>query len=605
MKMTSEEWRRRNKELFERLKDGDESAKDELLEINARVITHIIKKLPEPTWNCTRDDIFDAGSIGLLKAIETFDIDKGFAFATYASRCIQNEILMLYRKQKKHKGVASLDAVMTDFNGKSDNDKLTLGKMLADPRDWEEKIESKSVLDSLKKLAQLKLTPIERQVITLRYLSGEDLTQKEVAGRLGFVPSYVSRIEASAIKKLRDGYNELEEKAERGELVAVAGAGIAVAKLSKKEFASKLRKDKEIQQALKILIPQVLTKTERRVFEAFYLKTSPISAKRLAKKLQMTRGAFNTQKSKSFNKIYNAYCDDQIGIMPQKTGKADAYAKYNEFRYRLQHEPETLEMVKSLVPLVLSKSRAKVFTAMYLNGTKTSKTELATQLDMKENAFTIYESQAIKALLAAYEAHGKGQPVEKVRKRRLSGVDVLLKNEESLKIIKLLIPDVLSDTQQKVFEYTYLSMPPKSAEELAEELDASIGSIYNAAHNARIKLLAAFEDYKNEKNGVEGKTKGEGREEKFSTKRLNREFRREMSSDTEVLGFVKTNASKLLPKRHAQVIECRYLTVPPMTVAETAEKLNLTYKAISVFDSTGIAMLRQAYEGQENKKENE
>ena len=317
MEMTKEELKKRNKELLEKLKNGDESVEDELMKINRGLVGCVVKKMPKPDWTFTHDDLFDVGYFGLLRAIKSFDFDKDIAFSTFAAKCIQNEILVFYNSQKRHKYVTSLDAGMAAFRGKTDEDTLTLGKFLADPNDLEEKIEAKSVADSLYQLAQLKLKPTEKRVINLRYFSGVNLTQREAAEQLGITRIYLSKLEVDAIKKLRKAYKELEEKERRGERFIMEREEIQVedkpqeTEISKialgKRFRKKIREDENVLGFVKAITPTLLTKRQSQVMDCMYFTVPPMTAAETAEKLNVIPGTIWVLESNSIKILKQAY----------------------------------------------------------------------------------------------------------------------------------------------------------------------------------------------------------------------------------------------------------------------------------------------------------
>ena len=189
---------------LEQMKNGDSEAKNKLIEHNLRLVAHIIKKYYGT--KCEQDDLVSIGTIGLIKAINTFDPDKKIRLSSYASRCIENEILMHLRAVKKTERDISLnETIDTDKDGNP----LTLMDIMA---------VDDSILDDLdmklnsKKLGQYineELSGREKTVIILRYgLNGKKpMTQKEVAGLLDISRSYVSRIETKALKILRHRFD--------------------------------------------------------------------------------------------------------------------------------------------------------------------------------------------------------------------------------------------------------------------------------------------------------------------------------------------------------------------------------------------------------------
>ncbi len=183
-------------------RQGDAHAREMLIKHNMRLVAHIVKKY---TGAAETDDMISVGSIGLIKAINTYEEGHGTRLATYTARCIENEILMLIRAGKKHKGNMSLsDPVGTDKDG----NELTLMDLLFEKEDKvfgsvEQKIMQERFLAAIRTL----LNEREMEIVCMRYaLNGEvPLAQREVAERLKISRSYVSRIEKRAIEKLRLG----------------------------------------------------------------------------------------------------------------------------------------------------------------------------------------------------------------------------------------------------------------------------------------------------------------------------------------------------------------------------------------------------------------
>ena len=192
-------------EYFRKCKNGDMEARKILIEHNLRLVAHIAKKYYYS--GCDSDDLISIGTIGLIKAIDSFNPDSGTRFATYAGKCLQNEILMYFRAQKKQALESSLsDTVETDKDGNP----LTYMDIISSDDDITEKIDLKIKVEKLMKGINEKLLPIERQIIILRYGLGftKPITQREVAEKLGISRSYVSRLESGAIKKLRDCFGD-------------------------------------------------------------------------------------------------------------------------------------------------------------------------------------------------------------------------------------------------------------------------------------------------------------------------------------------------------------------------------------------------------------
>ena len=187
-------------ELLEKSQNGDMEARNTLIEHNLRLVAHIVKKYY--TSGAEQDDLISIGTIGLIKAVSTFKSDKNIRLATYAARCIENEILMFFRSTRKTaQDVFISDPIDTDKDGNA----LTLIDIIADKRDIIEEIDTKLKLQKLKSILHTTLDKRELQIIEMRYGLGakEELTQREIAKKLGISRSYVSRIEKSALEKLR------------------------------------------------------------------------------------------------------------------------------------------------------------------------------------------------------------------------------------------------------------------------------------------------------------------------------------------------------------------------------------------------------------------
>lgn len=190
--------REEEKECFALAKQGDKKARDKLISHNLRLVAHIVKKFQN---SLEADDLISVGTIGLIKAVDTYDYNKGSQLSTYASRCIENEILMLIRSNKRHKDVISLSST---YKGKTDGDELTLEDILVGDDDemFIHDVETACVYDQALDIMKKELTPTEFEILKHRYgLEGYDaLTQKEVADIFGYSRSYISRIENRALK---------------------------------------------------------------------------------------------------------------------------------------------------------------------------------------------------------------------------------------------------------------------------------------------------------------------------------------------------------------------------------------------------------------------
>lgn len=181
--------------------EKDESAKEVLIERNMRLVAHIAKKYNNS--NEDQDDLISIGTIGLIKAIETYNVEKGTRLATYASKCIENEILMNIRTNKKNKVQVSLqDPIGTDKEG---NEISLIDVLGTDIDHILDQVELKVQISKLYEKLENILTPREKEIVQLRYglTPFGYKTQREIAQKLQISRSYVSRIEKRALKKLR------------------------------------------------------------------------------------------------------------------------------------------------------------------------------------------------------------------------------------------------------------------------------------------------------------------------------------------------------------------------------------------------------------------
>ena len=189
------------KRCLERLKQGDSKAKEELILHNMRLVAHVAKKYQNDEDEL--EDLISIGTIGLLKAVSTFDYNFGNRFATYAIRCIENELLMHFRKSKKRKMEVSLfEPIGTDKEGKQIH---LMEVLLVDEVDVAQQMEIHRDIDLIRKNIEVVLSPREAMIIKKRYgLGGErEMTQREIAKSMGISRSYVSRIEKRALEKLK------------------------------------------------------------------------------------------------------------------------------------------------------------------------------------------------------------------------------------------------------------------------------------------------------------------------------------------------------------------------------------------------------------------
>ena len=195
---------KQEREYLRRFKNGDMTARNVLVEHNLRLVAHIIKKYYGKQNE--QDDLVSIGTIGLIKAIDTFDPDKNIRLSSYASRCIENEILMHFRAAKKTAQDISLnETIDTDKDGNP----LTLMDIMAVDDTILDDLDRKLNSRKLGQFIREELSDREKTVILLRYGLGgtEPLTQKEIAKQLGISRSYVSRIETKALKKLKKRFD--------------------------------------------------------------------------------------------------------------------------------------------------------------------------------------------------------------------------------------------------------------------------------------------------------------------------------------------------------------------------------------------------------------
>lgn len=185
---------------FAAMRRGDGAAREKLIVHNLRLVSHVVRKYYGTAQN--QEDLVSIGTIGLIKAVDTFKEENGARFATYAVRCIQNEILMHFRSQKKHAAEISINETI-DVD--RDGNPLTYMDVMSTEDNVAEELDTRIKSERVRRLVETVLDARERQIITLRYgLSGEvPRTQRQVAEMLGISRSYVSRIEKNALDTLR------------------------------------------------------------------------------------------------------------------------------------------------------------------------------------------------------------------------------------------------------------------------------------------------------------------------------------------------------------------------------------------------------------------
>ncbi len=192
--------------LFEEMAGGNRRARDKLIEHNLRLVSHIIRKYYSSYEN--PDELLSVGSLGLIKAVDSFKPGFGTRFATYCAKCVQNEILMFFRSKKKRGNEVSLgDQIDIDKDGNP----LTYLDIISVEESIESDLDLKEHIVKIRELVDTALLPREKEIIVLRYgLKGyQPKTQREVARYMGISRSYVSRIEKKALEKMRDAFGDV------------------------------------------------------------------------------------------------------------------------------------------------------------------------------------------------------------------------------------------------------------------------------------------------------------------------------------------------------------------------------------------------------------
>ena len=194
------------KRYFAKFKNGDKKAKDILINHNLRLVAHIVKKY---SGAGEADDLLSVGSIGLIKAINSFEYEKGTQLSTYAARCIENEILMLLRVNKKHKNIVSLQETIGDESGEGDVELMNVIPSMDE--DLFTVVEDNIFSQKILAIVNKKLPTREAEIIKMRYglENQRPLTQREVAVKLGISRSYISRLETKALDTIK---KEVEAK---------------------------------------------------------------------------------------------------------------------------------------------------------------------------------------------------------------------------------------------------------------------------------------------------------------------------------------------------------------------------------------------------------
>lgn len=189
--------------------EGDKKAREKLINHNMRLVAHVAKKF---NGAAEADDLISVGSIGLMKAIDSYHPEKGSSLSTYASRCIENEILMLLRANKKHKVCISIDETI---GYDKDGSELAVKDIIPQKEELDPDtiVEKRVLLEEIKQVMHIRLSEREYNVISLRYglNDGIEHTQQEVANSMNISRSYISRIESKALSILKEEFHEFGE----------------------------------------------------------------------------------------------------------------------------------------------------------------------------------------------------------------------------------------------------------------------------------------------------------------------------------------------------------------------------------------------------------
>lgn len=192
--------------LLEEKENGNKEARETLIRHNLRLVAHVCKKY---SGSAEAEDLISVGSIGLIKAIDSFKKDKGSQLSTYASRCIENEILMLFRANKKHKVCVSIEETI---GVDKDGSEMTFSDIIPQRQedDPDVIVERRVMIEEVKEIMKKTLSEREFKIMSLRYgiFDGIERTQQEVANELNISRSYISRIETKAIEILQNEFNK-------------------------------------------------------------------------------------------------------------------------------------------------------------------------------------------------------------------------------------------------------------------------------------------------------------------------------------------------------------------------------------------------------------
>lgn len=189
---------------FDLMRDGDENARQKLILHNLRLVAHIVRKYY--AGNKDQEDLVSIGSIGLVKAVDSYDNSKATKFATYAAKCVQNEILMHFRSQKK---LANEISINETIDMDRDGNPLTYIDVISCEDSVTDEVDMKIQIERMMKYLSTVLNEREKQIIIMRYglYGNRQFTQRETADMLGISRSYISRLEKGALDKLRDAFS--------------------------------------------------------------------------------------------------------------------------------------------------------------------------------------------------------------------------------------------------------------------------------------------------------------------------------------------------------------------------------------------------------------
>lgn len=423
MKTTTNE----NRQLFEELKKYEKGSKEysrifgEIVSKNERLVGYIAQKFKNGHEH-DFEDIISTGKIGLMKAVQSFELDRGLAFATYAARCVENQMLMYLRHENKSGGgfVVSLNSTLA--KGK-DGGELELEDVLASDVDVEADVvdteERESILRDLFKYID-KLPPKQSQVLKLRYLSGDGdkvVNQRKIAKILGLEQSYVSRIEKSAIKNLKILIETGELKTHRG--------GRA-----KKEVEKKPPREVSISSAipkLKKIVNAKLSKRQTQILKKLYFTAKKTTQKQIADKLGISFNTVSLTKQNGLKKLLEIYNQEN----PKKPLTNDRLIEILE-KYKDKKTIQTTAIsaetpkatLKNIIVSNLTKRQSLILLMLYYAPKKVKYAEVAKILKLTISTINNTAHNGLNSLQVQYNKIFKASlTVEQIR-------DILKGSEE-------------------------------------------------------------------------------------------------------------------------------------------------------------------------------